>query len=85
VRSSILGKIHLLIASAVKEEDDSTEDAVEDGEDEEEAEVLLVLGQRPEHEGDEAEAEPDDQRALHVLGRRPLNGILVYAKTFELV
>ena len=77
MRSSILGKIHLLIASAVKEEDDSTEYPIEDGEDEEEAEVLLVLGQRPEHEGDEAEAEPDDQRALHVLGRRALNGILV--------
>jgi hypothetical protein len=77
LRSTVLGKIHLLIASAVKEEDDSTEYPIEDGEDEEEAEVLLVLGQRPEHEGDEAEAEPDDQRALHVLGRRALNGILV--------
>jgi hypothetical protein len=40
--------IYRLIASAVKEEGATSEDAVDDGEDEEEAEVLFVLSKRSE-------------------------------------
>ena len=116
--------IYRLVASAVKEEDAASEDAVDDGEDEEEAEVLFELSKRseatkdkiyrycakkldnfandnkyflsfmrlssfleqrpsklrPDNEGDEAEADADDQGALHVLGRPLLDHVLVWLK-----
>ena len=54
------------------EEDDPSEHAVEDGEDEVHAEVLLVLGDGAHGEGGEGEADAQEQRAQHVARRAAL-------------
>ena len=51
----------------MKEENCSSENAVDDRKYKVESDVLLVLGQRPDHEGHEAKAETNDQCPLHVL------------------
>ena len=61
----------------MKEEDDASEDPVDDGEHEVEADVLLELGQGAQDEGDGAQSEAEDQRTLHVLGRLLLDQVLV--------
>ena len=50
------------------EEDDPSEHAVEHGEDEVHAEVLLVLGDGAHGEGGEGQADPEEEGAQHVAG-----------------
>jgi hypothetical protein len=41
---------------------------------------LFELSEGSEDEGDEAEAEADDEGALHVLGRRLLDQVLIWSR-----
>ena len=59
---------HRLVATAVRDEDDASEEPVDEREDEVHVEVLLVLGHCPGDEGGKGQADAKEQSAEHPLG-----------------
>ena len=68
---------YFFITATVRDEDDKTKDAVDEGEDKVQPQVLLIFRQGAKDKGGKSQGHPQEQRLQHPSGRLQLTNVRI--------